>query len=407
MRPVRRFKNSVAEHWNSTKRADFACLVLFFVCLAWGWTAVGQDASTNSAPATNAVSKQYSPDDGWLDVSGFLDQKFGFIPLVIPITEPAVGYGAAGGVAFIDKPLGEALAGYGRPNITAIGGLGTENGTWGVLAGNVHHWFDEKLQTQVGLIYASVNLDFFGIGEDPLLNRHPLRYNLEPLGGLVQGKYRIGDSYFWVGANYVFSTTQVSFDAPPGTTGLPDFQHRSNVGGVTPSLTYDSRDNIFTPTRGTYVEATAGLFSEALGSDQEFQRVRLLAMQFFALHPKLTLGIRGDVAGSFGDVPFYLRPYISLRGAPAMRYQGDEIAQLEAELRWQFWKRFSLVGFAGGGAAWNNLEHFDSTQKIVTGGCGFRYELARRYGIHMGLDVAFGPDNRVVYIHVGSAWARP
>lgn len=90
-----------------------------------------------------------------------------------------------------------------------------------------------------------------------------------------------------------------------------------------------------------------------------------------------------------------------------MRYQGDEIAQLEAELRWQFWKRFSLVGFAGAGAAWNDLEHFDDTQKIVTGGVGFRYELARKYGIHIGLDLAFGPDNRAVYIQVGSAWARP
>src|SRR4051794_37838188 len=31
----------------------------------------------------------------------------------------------------------------------------------------------------------------------------------------------------------------------------------------------------------------------------------------------------------------YLRPYISLRGAPIMRYQGDEAAQIETELRWQ------------------------------------------------------------------------
>jgi hypothetical protein len=388
----------------NNKLVPLGAVGVFMLCY---WHALGQDAATNSPPATNSVSKFYSEDDGWLDVSGFLDQKYGFIPLVIPITEPAVGYGAAGGVAFIDKPLGEALAGYGRPNITVVGGLGTENGTWGVFAGNVHHWFDEKLQTQIGLMYASVNLDFFGIGNDQQLDQHPLRYNLQPIGGLVQAKYRLGQSLFWIGLNYVFSTTEVSFDAPPGTPGLPDFQHRSNVGGVTPSLTYDSRDNIFTPTRGTYIEATAGLFTEALGGDQEFQRPRITAMQFIPLHPRLTLGVRADAAASFGNVPFYLRPYISLRGAPAMRYQGDEIAQLEAELRWQFWKRFSLVGFAGAGAAWNDLEHFDDTQKIVTGGVGFRYELARKYGIHIGLDLAFGPDNRAVYIQVGSAWARP
>ena len=90
-----------------------------------------------------------------------------------------------------------------------------------------------------------------------------------------------------------------------------------------------------------------------------------------------------------------------------MRYQGDETAQNEAELRWQFWKRFSLVGFAGGGVAWNDFERLGNTQTVVTGGAGFRYELARKYGIHMGLDVAFGPDNTAIYVQVGSAWARP
>jgi len=76
-------------------------------------------------------------------------------------------------------------------------------------------------------------------------------------------------------------------------------------------------------------------------------------------------------------------------------------------MRWQFYKRFSLVGFVGGGVAWNDFERFDSTETIVTGGTGFRYELARNYGTHMGLDLAFGPDNTAVYIQVGSAWSRP
>ena len=43
----------------------------------------------------------------------------------------------------------------------------------------------------------------------------------------------------------------------------------------------------------------------------------------------------------------------------------------------------------------------------VTGGFGVRYEIARTYGIHMGIDLAFAPDNTAVYIQVGSAWARP
>ena len=285
--------------------------------------------------------------------------------------------------------------------------MGTENGSWGAVTGDLRNWFDDRLQTLAGVVYASVDLDFYGIGEDSVLADDPLSYNLEPKGGMLQAKYRIGDSRFWAGLSYAFARTDVTFDAPAGTPGLPDYASESNVGGTTPSLTFDTRNNIFTPTRGTYVEATAGLFSEALGGDGEFQRAQLVTMQFVPLHPRLFLGLRGQVAASFGAVPFYLRPFIYMRGVPMMRYQGEEMAQLEAELRWQFWKRFSLVGFAGGGAVWNDFERFEDSKTVVTGGTGFRYELARKYGIHMGVDVAVGPDDPAVYIQVGSAWARP
>jgi hypothetical protein len=155
------------------------------------------------------------------------------------------------------------------------------------------------------------------------------------------------------------------------------------------------------------VEASVGIFGEALGSDDDFQRARLTVMQYVPLSSRLFLGLRGDASASFGDAPFYLRPFIYMRGLPIMRYQGEEIAQLEAELRWQFWKRFSVVGFAGVGAAWNDFERFDDTQSVVAGGTGFRYELARKYGLHVGLDVAFSKDEAAVYIQIGSAWVRP
>jgi hypothetical protein len=44
---------------------------------------------------------------------------------------------------------------------------------------------------------------------------------------------------------------------------------------------------------------------------------------------------------------------------------------------------------------------------FVTGGAGFRYELARKYGLHMGVDVATGPAGQAMYVQFGSAWMRP
>lgn len=382
-------------------------LLMMMAVVGCGLAIAAQEVSPDGPTTASAPSNLRSAEDGGFDLSSFLDEKYGFLPIVMPITEPAVGYGAAGGLAFVSKPLGGEEAGFGRPNISMVGGFGTENGSWGTAAGDLRYWLEDRLQTLAGVVYSSVNLDFYGVGDNPVLANSPLRYNLEPVGGLLQGKYRLSRSPVWAGISYAGASTRVSFEAPAGAPGLPDYQSESSVAGLTPSLTYDSRDNIFTPTRGTYVEATAGLFFEALGSDADFQRAQIIGMHFVPLHPRLFLGVRGQVAASFGDAPFYLRPFIYLRGAPAMRYQGEEMAQVEAELRWQFWKRFSVVGFVGGGAVWNDFEQFSSTTSVLTGGAGFRYELARKYGIHMGLDVAFGPDNSAIYLQVGSAWMRP
>lgn len=357
-------------------------------------------------PAETPPSRFRSAEDGWVDVSGWLDEAWGFVPLAAPITEPALGFGGAGALAFIGRPSGKHR-GFSRPNVTVVGGLGTENGTWAGFAGDLRQWGDDRVQTFVAVFDASVNLDFYGLGDSSMLASRPLSYNLRPTGGLVQAKLRLGDSRAFVGANYIYSSTDVAFNAPEGTSGLPARSGRSTIGGLTPSLTYDSRDSLFTPARGTYVEASAGLFSDAFGSDDEFQKVAIVAMQFLELHPKFYLGLRGDGAFTFGDAPFYMRPYLSLRGAPLMRYQGEYVSQVEVEGRWQFWRRLSLVGFGGKGLTWNELEGFERKVDITTGGGGVRYELARRYKLHMGLDVAFGPDGPAIYVQFGSAWARP
>ena len=353
-------------------------------------------------------SSLIDPEDGRLDMSKFIDQAYGFVPLVMPITEPAVGYGAAGGLIFIDRPEQQGEAGFRRPNITAVGGLATENGTWGVMAGDMRYWLDDRLQTLAGFAYAPVNLDFYGIG-DGFLRENPLSYSITPTGGLLKAKYRLGEkSRWWAGLGYSFFSTEVKFNLPASVPpGIAPAGGEFRTGGLTPSVSFDSRDNFFTPTSGIFAEASLSAFSKALGSDTEFQKAAFVAIGYVPLAPKLTLGLRSDVSASFGEAPFYLRPFVFMRGVAAMRYQGEEVAQAEAELRWQFWQRFSLVGFGGVGSAWNNRDRFENQKTVTAYGTGLRYELARKYGLHMGIDVAFGPDNPVIYLQFGSAWARP
>ena len=353
-------------------------------------------------------SRFFDAADGWLDVSGFLDTAYGFVPVLAPITEPAVGYGAVGAVVFIDRPPAQAARVGARPNIAVVGAAGTENGTQGLFAGHLGTWLDGRLRTLVGVADADVNLDFFGLGGDRLPAGVELGYTIAARGGVAGGSVRIGDTPLWVGVRYARAQTRVELSrADSGSPGVSPADLDLQLAALTPSLTLDARDNFFTPTSGWYVDLSVPVFREALGSDRDFEKATLTAIHYRPLSSSLFFSVRGTARTSTDGTPFFLRPYVTLRGVQAMRYQGEQAGELEAELRWQAHPRFSLVGFGGAGLARSSGTRQDREQSASAAGAGFRYLLARRYGIHMGVDLAQGPDGWAVYVVFGSAWLRP
>ncbi|HSM04174.1 MAG TPA: hypothetical protein VK858_06120 [Longimicrobiales bacterium] len=89
---------------------------------------------------------------------------------------------------------------------------------------------------------------------------------------------------------------------------------------------------------------------------------------------------------------------------PARQYVGAWVFQTEAELRWDLTRRWSVVGF--GGAGWTDSEAAgeDRARAVGVGGAGFRYLLARAFGVRAGADLAWGPDGGAFYLTVGSAF---
>ena len=80
---------------------------------------------------------------------------------------------------------------------------------------------------------------------------------------------------------------------------------------------------------------------------------------------------------------------------------------VEVEARWQFYGRWSAVAFGGAGATRTKRQTSTTTQSIGSGGLGFRYELASKFGMHAGIDVAHSPGTTALYFVVGNAWFRP
>jgi hypothetical protein len=347
------------------------------------------------------------PDDGQLDLSYFLEQAHGFLPIPIVVTEPAVGYG--GGIAgMFLRPRTEAGSeGWARPNISAAGAFGTQNGTWGAFGGDTSLWLDGRVKTLFGGGTGQVNLDFYGLGADASSLNEKVRYTLQFVGAIAQVNWQLAPKSPWaVGVRYVYADVNPKLRDPPLFPDLAD-RIRVKVSAPTAILEFDTRDNVFTPTRGIYAESSWLASREAFGSTENFERFQQVLIGWHPVRHDVTLGARANYAWSSPDTPFFLRPFVQLRGVPAVRYQGTQAASVEVEARWQFYGRWSVVGFGGGGTARTNRDAFTATQNVGAGGFGFRYELARKFGLHAGIDVAHSPGTTAVYFQVGNSWFRP
>ena len=88
-----------------------------------------------------------------------------------------------------------------------------------------------------------------------------------------------------------------------------------------------------------------------------------------------------------------------------MRYQGESTVVGEAEYLWGVTPRWTMVFFGGIGYTTAINEFLGESKTVGAGGLGFRYRLAKKYGLQAGVDVARGPEDTSIYLTVGSAWA--
>ena len=373
------------------------------------------------------------PDDGRFDTSAFLaDNAYGFLPLPVIITDPAVD-GGLGLVGLFfhetdeqkEKRL-EALRNAEdgsqyllTPSVSAVAGATTGNDSWFAGGGHMGFFKQGRIRYMGGGGYGDVNLDFFGFGEVQMLN--PLELNTKAAMVMQSLKFRIGESSFFIGPSQTFIDARIkpkSLGDLAGDILPPEFQDRwqefvrnlltqdvrtSALGIV---LEFDKRDNFFSPHAGYRYELEHSWYRGFLGSDIEYELSSLSGFNYWNITEKFraALKVSVDYASTNSLLPPFATPGIVLRGIPALRYQGNFVGVAEAEVTWQVDDRWSVNVFGGGGRAANSYSEFKAAPSRVAKGGGFRYLIAKRYGFEMGVDIARGPEENVFYIQGGTAW---
>ncbi len=341
--------------------------------------------------------------DGALDVSHYLYNLHGFLPVPSLVTEPAVGYGGILAGAFFIPKKNEKRKGFRIPDIAALGGGYTQNGTWFAGAGYFGFWKDDHIRYRGVAGYADVNLKYYGRGEG-FLEENPAKFNIKAFGFVQQVIFRVKDSHWYLGGKYMFTNTKVTLFEESDLPWFDPVDFSLKNSGIGLIAEYEHFNNIFSPEKGLRVNVTYNQYLELLGSDRDYGLLKAFFLYYLpVIKYKWISGFRLEGQTALGEPPFYAYPFIILRGVPVMRYQGRYTGLAETEQSWLFSRRWSLVGFAGYGQTFNDRIE---GKKVWNAGLGFRYLLARVFGIKMGIDIARGPETWAFYVVFGNSWLR-
>ena len=332
--------------------------------------------------------------DNAIDLSNFLTKKKGVLPIVVPITEPAVGYGAiVGGLYFVPKSDPRL-----RPDIAAAAVGLTSNGTWLAGGGYVGFWKKDKIRYRGVAGYGDVKLNYYVTGNEAV------EINMDAFLFLQQLNFRLGKSDFFVGVKY--QLTKITIPIFEGSDFIDPADLESLNSGVSFITEFDNLDNFLSPTKGVRVHLSYDQNLEALGSTKTWGRLNFFAHLYFPVNTIWTPAFRLESKLVTEETPFYARPFVYLRGVPALRYQGDLTILAETEQLFNVTPRWGILGFTGIGKAFDSLDNMESEELVWNAGGGIRYLIARKLGLKVGADIARGPEDWAFYLTIGTAWLK-
>ena len=178
--------------------------------------------------------------------------------------------------------------------------------------------------------------------------------------------------------------------------------------GVGPLFTLDTRNNLYYPSKGHFVDFSATLYSSKVFSSSSFKNIIVDARKYYALNSVDVLALQCFANLNWGNVPYRLMGTLGnesyFRGYYQGRYRDVNAITFQAEWRKHIWGPAGIVLFGGAGNVSANYTNLVSHIKPMYG-AGLRIMAIPREKINMRFDVAFGSQNsQAFYVTLNEAF---
>lgn len=179
---------------------------------------------------------------------------------------------------------------------------------------------------------------------------------------------------------------------------------------ISSGLTYslDTRNDIFYPTQGTYINFISEFSSTNVLSDFDFSLFQVSASHYYEFATNHILASNLTTGTIAGDAPFFSYFYMSssklARGHADRRFIDRNMAVMQAEYRFPIYKRLRGVAFGAVGSVGNTYGSIFTNNMKLSGGAGLRFQLNKKIMNHLRLDVAGSREGVQFYLTVGESF---
>jgi outer membrane protein assembly factor BamA len=219
--------------------------------------------------------------------------------------------------------------------------------------------------------------------------------------------------YLFIGAGFRYNhiyNTDIEADGLIAANRPDGFDGSTSVG-VEAAVLYDSRSNILNAQDGWYFEFTRGQYGKVLGGTNNFNLTRFDLRHYIDVSPENNDVLAFQFTGrlSRGDLPFsefsFLGSSETMRGYREGRFVDRDMLTTQMEYRKRFKdSRWGLVGFAGTGDVYNNVEEFQFKNLKPNYGFGARVMIDKKENLNLRFDVGFGRGTNNFYLGIAEAF---
>ncbi len=271
------------------------------------------------------------------------------------------------------------------------------------------NWDENRNALNVVPSYINFPDSFYGTGRDVSLGDEEA-YTSESIGVYADFNRRIWRNWR-LGLSYILKKHRLAEVDPTGrlASGRIAGTQDSWLSGAGPTLSLDSRDNIWAPDRGWWLQAVARFAGSDLGSDYTTEEYTLDLRGYWTVGDELVLAGQYLTTRLAGDTPFFIMPRLGgdtgLRGYRAGLYMDQTRALSRFELRRShLWGPLGAVAFAGVGDVAASPAKLTLAGELWSAGVGLRYMLDDKERVNLRIDFGFGNGDSGFFLSLGEAF---